>query len=59
VLPDVIIQDAEEGSKGSKKRRKQRRQETATAANDDGSVNMQAGSSIVACTTTIADSGKH
>jgi hypothetical protein len=58
-LPDIIIQDAEEGAKGSKKRRKQHHQETTLVTGDDYGNNKQAGSSSVVHTATAARSGKH
>jgi hypothetical protein len=57
--PDIIIQDAEEGAKGSKKRRKQPHQETTLMTDDDCGNNKQVGSSSVVHTTATAGSGKH
>jgi hypothetical protein len=56
--PDVVIQDVEEGAKGSKKRHEQRHQETAPAAGDDGNNNKQVASSNVVRTAATTGSGK-
>jgi hypothetical protein len=56
--PDIVIQDAEEGTKGGKKRRKQHCQETIDTTDDDCGINKQAGSSVVVRTVAITCSGK-
>jgi hypothetical protein len=58
VSPNIVIQDAEEGTKGGMKRRKQHRQETATTADDDGDINKQVGNSVVVHVMALAGSHK-
>jgi hypothetical protein len=58
VSPDVIIQDAKEGTRGGKKRRKQHHQKNAPMINDNSDISKEAGGSIMACTMAITDSGK-
>jgi hypothetical protein len=58
VSPNVVIQDVEEGVRGSKKRCKQCHQETAPTVGDDSGNNKQADSSDVVRATAAAGSGK-
>jgi hypothetical protein len=56
--PNIIIQDAEEGAKGSKKRHKQHHLETAPAIDNYSSNNKQAGSSDVVHAAAAIGNGK-
>jgi hypothetical protein len=58
-LPDVIIQDTEEGAEDSNKRCKQRCLETTTTTDDDGGIIKQGDNIVVERIATIACSGEH